>query len=191
MQETKLRNLVGAGNSKIKVLGMAQVATAINGVGGMVNYAVVEELPAVLPEVIIGRNALVENPWRVMVDKDGTSLSAKEGAITSDEVEMAVVSVMDELGREEIVYDAPAYEDVVHEEDGEEVDYMPPREKEQREVLQEIAEFMKKMDHLGEGVQRDLKAILERRWRAFANKLGGVTVEQFEIKTEDASPSPS
>ena len=66
VQKTKLRNLVGAGNSKIKVLGMAQVATAINGVGGMVNFEVVEELPAVLPEVIIGRNALVENPWRVI-----------------------------------------------------------------------------------------------------------------------------
>ena len=189
LRRTRLSALIGVGEGdtcKQRVLGAVRVPLRVCGLRGIVTFAVVDGLAEELPEVVIGRSALKENRWRASIDERGVDVTKLNSLVT--EVVHGVVKVVDEETKEEtVVYDAPAYEDVDEEEDGEEVEYMPPLEKELEEVLAEVDEKLK-------GVERDphvveaLRRALQTYWRTMANKIGGVKAYEFTIDTGEAGP---
>lgn len=95
---------------------------------------------------------------------------------------VGVVRLVDGDGREEVMYDAPAYEDVDEEEDGEETPFMPPEELEKEQVEEEIRRRLATVEeHWAPGVLTALEEVCMKRWRVFCNKLGGVKGYECKI----------
>ena len=183
--ESLLKGLTGiTKGSRTEVVGVVCVDTEVAGVRGSVTYAVVPELPSSLPEVVIGRSAVMENRWVATLSPSGLQIQEQAGVMAA----VGVVSVVDEAGKEEVVYDSPAFEDAEHEEDGEEVDYMPPPELDEDQVKKEMKEIMKQQKHLSKEVKVRLLEMLQRRWRAFSNRIGGVKGHEFRVDTGSAEP---
>lgn len=199
LMKTRLQALVGVGDgekgggNRQEVLGVVQAEVEVQGVKGVVSFAVVRSIGAKLPDVVLGRSALIENQWQAVVDAGGVTLREVEqmaAASMMRTMELNVVTTMDEDGEETVVYGAPAYEDVTEEEDGDEVEYMPPPEKEREEVINDI---LKKVDplELEEELKDQLGAMLKERWRALNNKIGGVRGYEFAIEVEEGTKAVS
>ena len=102
----------------------------------------------------------------------------------------AVVSVIDQEGEAEVVYEAPAWEDGA-EEDGEEVEYMPPPELDRDTVEREINECIESddVDELwSRDVARRLQELLLKHWTVCSNRIGGVTRFIHRIGTKGGRP---
>ena len=186
---TRLRSLAGIGgdggaDDSQRVLGVVRVSLKVQEVTGQVMFAVVKHLPHPLPRLIVGRNAVVENDWRTVMDKFGTQVQQAP-------TPTCVVTVVDQDGTEHQVYGASAHEDDVEWEDGEEVMLMPPPEKEKEEVCAELRARVEKMEvpeWLDPSELGALLKVLQEHWRVFSGKIGGVTDYLFSITTSTDRP---
>ena len=184
---TRLARLAGIGGDGAdggqRVTGVVQVPVGVQGVEGEVLFAVVRGLPPSLPRVIIGRNAVMENDWCAVMDRHGTRVMATSATCY-------VVSVTDQDGQEEVVYEAPAYEDEVEEEDGDELPYTPPPERSAEEVGVDIEQRLAPLREEGRvpsEVVDSLERTLKQHWRVFSGT-SHVTQFEFSIRTGDAKP---
>ena len=258
---TRLQSLVGIGQDHKRVQGVVRVQTKLPGVEGMVTYAVVDELPEKLPDVVVGRSAVVENQWQIVMDQAGVRVNQVQSvggtmepadeteadtieeqptaaaAVTrveegpwversyeefeqlADELggfasmdeqpldaqpaseadqpqhpqhqqEMAVgmVKLVDEHGNVDVMYAAPAYEDVDVEEDGEETPFMPPVEIEREAVEREVRGRLASMKgQWAPEVLRELERVCLKRWRVLTNKVGGVKGYECKIELKEGA----
>ena len=79
---TQLQSLVGVGepgSNQKQVLGVVRAPTRLQQVEGVVTYAVIDKLPDILPEVVVGRSAVKENQWVIALDQDGVSVTQTPG----------------------------------------------------------------------------------------------------------------
>ena len=190
-----LKGLVGIGDegSEQSVAGVVQVVTNLQGAKGLVTYAVVEKLPPLFPSLVVGRSAFAENAWEMSMSKRGVRVyevderEVEQGGGSLQSALTAMVSVVDERGEETVVYGAPAYEDG-EEEDGEEVEYMPPQPLERDQVVKDIDQRLEEMEHLSVEVKEELRQQLHQRWRTMSNQIGGVTEYKCSIDTGDSPP---
>ena len=102
-----------------------------------------------------------------------------------DTAAAGAVELVDEGGEVYMKYDAPAYEDMDVEEDGEETELMPPKEIEEEEVGREVKEELAGLkNQLAPEVVPELERVCMKRWRVLSNKIGGVSDFEFKLKVE-------
>ena len=102
-----------------------------------------------------------------------------------DTAAVGAVKLVDEGGEVYMKCDAPAYEDVDVEEDGEETELMPPKEIEEEEVGREVKEELAGLkNQWAPEVVSELERVCMKRWRVLSNKIGGVSDFEFKLKVE-------